>query len=125
MGQEQQKRQQKQILWAYVMMFLTVFSIVPLVIAYVLAMRLTNIADIEVWLNSHALWIVRSLLIFLCIAVFAALWFIPLYFFVWDQQIWVTACTIAGVIFALVAWLYLLNAWLKGMIKFFQRKPVY
>lgn len=125
MGKEQQKRQQKQILLAYVMMFLSVFTFVPIIFAYLLAMRLTHTEDIEVWLNSHALWIVRTLLIFICIALFAVLWFIPLYFFVWDQQTWVTACTIAGVIFAIVAWLYLLNAWLKGLIKFFQRKSVY
>ncbi len=125
MVQAQQKKQQKQILLAYVMMFLSLFTFVPIIFAYLLAMRLTHTEDIEVWLNSHALWIVRTLLIFICIALFAALWFIPLYFFIWDQHTWVTACTIAGVIFAIVAWLYLLNSWLKGLIKFFQRKSVY
>lgn len=125
MVQAQQKKQQKQILLAYVMMFLSLFTLVPILLSYWLAARLTHVDDIEVWLNAHALWIVRTLLIFICISVFAALWFIPLYFFVWDQHTWVTACTIAGVIFSIVAWLYLLNSWLKGFMKFFQRKSVY
>ena len=70
MVQAQQKKQQKQILLAYVMMFLSLFTFVPIIFAYLLAMRLTHTEDIEVWLNSHALWIVRTLLIFICIAVF-------------------------------------------------------
>lgn len=125
MGKEQQKQQQRQILFAYMFMLFTVFTLVPLLLAYWLAARITHIPDIEVWLSSHAFWIVRNLLVFASIAVFAALWFIPLLFLVWDQYIWVTACTIIGSIFAIIAWLYLLNAWLKGISRFCKRKPVY
>lgn len=125
MGQNQQKQQQRRVFTAYLLMLLTVFCIVPLIFAYWISMRLTNTPDMEVWLSSHCFWIARNLLIFICIAVFAALWFIPLAFFVWDQFIWVTACTIIGVIFAVVAWLFLLNSWLKGISRFIKRKPVY
>lgn len=122
---EQQKKQERQILIAYLLMLLTVFSIVPFIVAYWLAARITHLPATEVWLSSHAFWIARNVLIFFCIAVFAALWFIPLFFFIWDQYIWVTACTVIGVIFAIVAWLYLLNAWLKGISRFIRHKPVY
>ncbi|MCH4249176.1 hypothetical protein [Acinetobacter populi] len=125
MGSEQQKKQEKRILMAYLFMLLTVFSIIPIIIAYWIAARVTHIPDLEVWLSSHAFWIVRSLIIFICIAVFAALWFIPLAFLMWDQYIWVTACTIVGVVFAIIAWLYLLNAWLKGISRYLKHKPVY
>lgn len=125
MAQKQQKQQQKRILMAYLLMLLTVFCLVPLILAYWLSIRSVNTPEMEVWLSSHGLWIARNLLIFACLAVFAALWFIPLAFFVWDQFIWVTGCTIIGVIFAAVAWLFLLNAWLKGISRFVKRKPVY
>jgi hypothetical protein len=125
MGQQQQKKLERQVLVTYMLMLLTIFTVIPLVITYWLAAKATNFSGVEVWLNSHVLWITFSLLIFFCIAVFAALWFIPLAFFVWDQHLWVTACTVVGVIFALIAWLYLINAWLKGIIRFFKRKPVY
>lgn len=125
MAPAQHKKQGRSVLIAYLLMLLTVFTVVPLVIAYWLAIKTTNMPEVEVWLHSHGLWIARSILIFACIAAFAALWFIPLAFFVWDQFIWVTACTIIGVIFAVVAWLFLLNAWLKGISKFIRHKPVY
>lgn len=125
MAPAQHKKQGTRILIAYMLMLLTVFTVVPLILTYWLAVRTSNMSDIEVWLHSHGLWIARNLLIFACMAFFAALWFIPLAFFVWDQFTWVTACTICGVIFAVVAWLYLLNAWLKGISKFIKRKPVY
>ena len=125
MAPAQHKKQGRNVLIAYLLMLLTVFAVVPLILAYWLAIKTTTMPEVEVWLHSHGLWIARNLLIFACMAIFAALWFIPLAFFVWDQFIWVTACTIVGVIFAVVAWLFLLNAWLKGITKFFQHKPVY
>lgn len=125
MGKEQHKKQQRQVLIAYFMMFLTVLAIVPMIIAYTIAMRLSYAPEMEVWLNSHVLWIMRSIMIFFCIAIFAALWFIPLIFVTWDQYIWVTACSVIGVVFALISWIYLLNSWIKGIIRFFKRKPVY
>lgn len=125
MSAERQKKQQKQILTAYLLMLLTILSIVPMILAYWLAVRVTQTQDVEVWLNAHALWITRSLIIFMSMALFSALWFIPLAFFAWNELLWVNASVIVGVIFAMVAWLYLINAWLKGFIRYFRRKPVY
>lgn len=125
MGYKQQKKHEIQVFVAYLLMLLSIFTIIPLLLTYWLAAKFSHISSLEAWLNSHAMWIAFNLVIFLCIAVFAALWFIPLAFFVWNQYLWVTACTVIGVIFASIAWLYLLNAWLKGIIRFFQRKPVY
>lgn len=125
MSAERQKKQQKQILTAYLLMLLTILSIVPMILAYWLAVRVTQTQDVEVWLNAHALWITRSLIIFMSMALFSALWFIPLAFFAWNELLWVNASVIVGVIFAIVAWLYLINAWLKGFIRYFRRKPVY
>ena len=125
MAPKQHKQQRTRILLAYILMLLTVFSVVPLILGYWFASRAINMPDMEVWLHSHGLWIARNLLIFASMAIFSALWFIPLAFFVWDQFIWVTACTVVGVIFAIVAWLFLVNAWLKGIFKFIKHKPVY
>ena len=44
---------------------------------------------------------------------------------VWNSALWVTALTIAGVVFAAIAWLYLLNTWIKGMSKYLKKKAVF
>jgi hypothetical protein len=79
----------------------------------------------EVWIHAHALWIMRNVLLFIMMAFFAALWFIPLFFFAWDSALWVTGMTVAGVIFSAIAWLFLLNAWIKGVAKYFKNKAVF
>ena len=79
----------------------------------------------EVWLQAQAFWVMRSIVIFTILALFAALWFIPLFFFYWDSALWVTGCTVAGVIFSAIAFLYLLNAWVQGLSKFFKNKAVF
>jgi hypothetical protein len=33
--------------------------------------------------------------------------------------------TVAGVIFSAIAWLFLLNAWIKGVAKYFKNKAVF
>lgn len=37
----------------------------------------------------------------------------------------VTGCTVAGVVFSLIAFLFLLNAWLKGLSRFVKNKAVF
>jgi len=64
-------------------------------------------------------------MIYSILAVFAALWFIPLFFYAWNDATWVTATTIAGVVFSAIAFLYLLNAWIKGLSKFMKNKAVF
>lgn len=110
---------------AYVFMFLALFTVVSGLLAYWLARKVSQLDYAEVWLQAQALWIMRNIVIYLVLAAFAALWFIPLFFFAWDSQLWVKACTVTGVIFSFIAFIFLINAWFKGIHKFTQRKAVF
>lgn len=110
---------------AYIFMFLTLFSIILGLLAYFFARKVAMSSGIEVWLQAQAFWIMRNLIIYFVISLFASLWFIPLYFYYWDTYMWVTACTVIGVIFASIAFLFLLNVWLKGFLKFCKNKAVF
>jgi len=125
MRQDTLAQHRRYIAISYVFMFLALFSVITAVIAYILARKVAGVDHAEVWLNSHALWIMRNIVLFLGMTVFAVLWFIPLIFFYWDSELWVTACTVLGVVFTAIAWLFLLNAWIKGISKFFNYKAVF
>ncbi|MBJ9983846.1 hypothetical protein IAE19_00110 [Acinetobacter sp. S40] len=125
MGQDNLVQHRRYIAASYVCMFLGLFTILFAVIAYFLARKVAMVEGAEVWIHAQALWVMRSIVMFLMLAIFAALWFIPLFFFVWNSAIWVTACTVAGVIFSAIAWLYLLNAWIKGLSKYSKNKAVF
>ncbi|AOA56938.1 hypothetical protein [Acinetobacter larvae] len=125
MGQDNLQQHQRLMTTSYVFMFLALFSIVSIVISYILARKVANAAEAEVWMHAQALWVVRSTVLFLFLAAFAALWFIPLFFYYWDSMLWVKACTVIGVILSVVAWLYLLNAWLVGFSKYIKNKAVF
>ncbi|MDR0237050.1 hypothetical protein [Acinetobacter sp.] len=125
MGQTNPEQHRKFITSSYLFMFLALFTVITAVLAYWLARKVAVADDAEVWIHAQALWIMRNAVIFLILAAFAALWFIPLIFFYWDSFIWVKACTVAGVVFSAIAWLYLLNVWLKGFTKYLQKKAVF
>lgn len=125
MGQTNPEQHRKFITSSYLFMFLALFTVITAVLAYWLARKVAVANDAEVWIYAQALWIMRNAVIFLILAAFAALWFIPLMFFYWDSFIWVKACTVAGVVFSAIAWLYLLNIWLKGFTKYLQKKAVF
>ena len=125
MGQNNLEKHRRFITAAYMFMFLALFTVVCAVFAYFLARKVALVEDAEVWIQAQALWIMRNIVIFLILALFAGLWFIPLFFYVWDSMIWVKACTVIGVIFAGIAWLFLLNAWLKGFIKYLKKKAAF
>ena len=125
MGQTNPEQHRKFITSSYLFMFLALFTVITAVLAYWLARKVAVADDAEVWIHAQALWIMRNAVIFLILASFAALWFIPLIFFYWDSFIWVKACTVAGVVFSAIAWLYLLNVWLKGFTKYLQKKAVF
>ena len=110
---------------AYVFMFLALLTIVSGIFAYWFARKVLKADTAEVWLQAQALWIMRNVVIYVIMACFAALWFIPLHFVTWDSSIWATATTVVGVIFAVIAFLFLLNTFVKGVIKFVQNKAVY
>lgn len=110
---------------SYVFMFIALFTAVSGLIAYLLARKVIQADSAEVWLQAQAFWVMRSIVIFTILALFAALWFTPLFFFHWESALWVTGCSVAGVVFSAVAFLYLLNAWIKGLSKFFKNKAVF
>lgn len=110
---------------SYVFMFFALFTVVSGALAYWYARKVIVVDSTEVWLQAQALWIMRNMVIYSVLALFAALWFIPLAFFPWDAFLWVEACTVAGVVFAVIAFLFLINAWIKGLSKFLKNKAVF
>ena len=68
-------------------------------------------------IHAHALWIMRNGILFLLMSVLLWSGLFSL-LFAWDSNLWVTASTVAGVVFSAIAWLFLLNAWLKGLSKY-------
>ena len=124
MGQDNLEKHRRYMVMAYMFMFLALFSLFSAVIAYLLARKVTQV-DAEVWMHAQALWIMRNVIIFVILAAFAALWFIPLIFFYWDSMLWVKACTVVGVVFSTIAWLFLLNAWIKGFSKYLNKKAAF
>ena len=125
MGQDSIEQHRRYVAISYVFMFLALFTIVFAAFAYLLARKVAIVDNAEVWIHAHALWIMRNVLLFTMIVCFAALWFIPLFFFVWNSALWVTAMTVVGVVFSSIAWLFLLNAWLKGIARYFRNKAVF
>ncbi|WP_151816859.1 hypothetical protein [Acinetobacter junii] len=125
MGQDNIDQHRRYVAISYVFMFLALFTILFAAFAYMFARKVAIVDNAEVWIHAHALWIMRNVLLFIMMAFFASLWFIPLFFFAWDSAIWVTATTVAGVVFSSIAWLFLLNAWLKGLSKYLKNKAVF
>ena len=125
MGQSNLERHRRYITSSYLLMFLALFTVITAVLAYWLARKVAMVDDAEVWIHAQALWVMRKAVIFLILALFASLWFIPLIFFYWDSMIWVKACTVIGVVFSGIAWLFLLNVWLKGFTKYLQKKAAF
>lgn len=125
MGQDYIEQHRRYIVISYAFMFLALFTVVFAAVAYFMARKVTLVDDAEVWIHAHALWIMRNVVLFVLMSAFAALWFIPLFFFAWDSALWVTATTVAGVVFSAIAWLFMLNAWLNGMSKYLKNKAVF
>lgn len=125
MGRDNLTRHRRLITMSYVFMFLALFTVISAAIAYLLAHKVVQSQDAEVWIRAQALWIVRNVVLFMMMAVFAALWFIPACFIYWDSVLWVKTCTVIGVIFSTIAWLFLLNVWLKGLAKYLQKKAAF
>ncbi|MFD1439606.1 hypothetical protein [Acinetobacter terrae] len=125
MKQDNLSRLRRSIATSYVFMFFALFTVISGVFAYWYARKVTQVDGVEVWLEAQALWVMRNIVIYSILVLFAALWFIPLIFFYWDSALWVTGCTVAGVVFTMIAFLFLLNAWLKGISRFFKNKAVF
>ena len=125
MKQDNLLKFRRSIAISYVFMFFALFTVVSGALAYWYARKVILVDSTEVWLQAQALWIMRNIVIYTILALFAALWFIPLFFFAWDSQLWVKACVVTGVIFSFIAFIFLLNAWFKGFYKFSQNKALF
>ena len=125
MKQDSLTKYRRSIAISYVFMFLALFTVISGIFAYWFARKVAQVDNAEVWLQAQALWVMRNIIIYTVLSLFAALWFIPLCFFTWNSALWVTGCTVAGVVIALIAFLYLLNAWIKGLSKFLKNKAVF
>lgn len=125
MTQDTLTRLRRSLAISYVFMFLALFTLIGGAFAYWYARKIIQVDNAEVWMQAQALWVMRNVTIYLVLMSFAALWFIPLIFFYWNSALWVTACTLVGVVFSLIAFLFLLNAWLKGISRFFKNKAVF
>ena len=125
MKQDNLLKFRRSIAISYVFMFFALFTVVSGALAYWYARKVILVDSTEVWLQAQALWVMRNVLIYTVLALFAALLFIPLAFFPWDAFLWVKACTVAGVVFAVIAFLFLINAWIKGLSKFLKNKAVF
>ncbi len=125
MARDKLSRNRRTIVMAYICMLLSIFTLFFALFAYLFARKITIDLTSEVWLQAHAFWIMRNSILYAIVMLFASIWFIPLYFYYWDTYIWVTVCTVIGVIFAAIGSLFLLNAWLKGISRFFKNKAVF
>ncbi|ALH94725.1 hypothetical protein [Acinetobacter equi] len=125
MAKDNLAKYRRSVTIAYICMFFALFTVVTSLLAYLFARKVTVIDDAEVWLHAQALWVMRNSLIYFILMMFASIWFIPLYFYYWDTYLWVTACTVIGVVFVLIAFLYLLNTWIKGISKYIKNKAVF
>ena len=125
MKQDNLSRLRRSVAISYVLMFFALFTVISGIFAYWFARKVTQVDGAEVWLEAQALWVMRNIVIYSVLVLFAALWFIPLIFFYWDSAVLVKGCTVAGVVFAMIAFLFLLNAWLKGISRFFKNKAVF
>lgn len=125
MNQKSLTQMRRSVAIAYVFMFLASFTVIFGIFSYWLARKVAQVDYAEVWLQAQALWIMRNVVIYTMLAVFAALWFIPLFFHAWDSMLWVKACTVAGVVFSFIAFIFMINAWFKGVSKFYQSKAVF
>lgn len=122
--ERQMQRQQRTLTIAYISFFCALLTGVMALPAYFLAWRISKSPDVEVWLKTHCTWIMQNHFIFLSILLFASMWFIPSAFIVWDSVMWVKSMTVIGAVFVGIAWLFLLNAFVKGIGQYLFKKSV-
>ncbi|MEB3754471.1 hypothetical protein [Acinetobacter sp. MD2(2019)] len=125
MAKDSLTQQKRYVSIAYVFMFFALMTIVTGLIAYFLAAKVARAEELEVWLQTHSLWIMHNVLLYIVLSAFAALWFIPLLFFPWNAFHWVTGCVIAGIVFGFIAWMYFFNCFIRGMSNYLKHKPVF
>lgn len=111
--------------FAYILLLSALLTGLPAILAYIIAWKIEHQAQQELWISTHARWIMRNSLIFLTILLCASLCLIPLNFMAWNANMMAKSFTVLAGILAFIAFLYLLNAWLKGVGKLILRKSVF
>ncbi len=124
MGQDHIEQHRRYIVISYAFMFLALFTVIFAAFAYLVARKVAVVDNAEVWIHAHALWIMRNGILFLFMSVFAVVWFIPPSFCM-EQQSLGNGINSCWCCFSAIAWLFLLNAWLKGLSKYLKNKAVF
>lgn len=122
--EENIKQHQRILTIAYISFFCALLTGVMALPAYFLAWRVSQLPNVEVWVKTHCIWIMQNHFIFMLILLFAGVWFVPLAFVAWDSAMWVKSMMVTGVVFLCVAWLFLLNAFVKGIGRYLFKKSV-
>lgn len=64
MKQDNLSRLRRSIAISYVFMFFALFTVISGVFAYWYARKITQVDDVEVWLQAQALWVMRNIVIY-------------------------------------------------------------
>lgn len=110
---------------AYLFLLVALFTGIGVVLAYAVAWKIERNHKNEQWILAHARWIMRNSLIFSALLVLASIWFSPLLWTIWNADILTKSSIVLGSVILLIAFLYLLNAWLKGVGKLLFKKAVF
>lgn len=110
---------------AYLFLLTGLFTGISVILAYAVAWKIECNSKNEQWILAHARWIMRNSLIFLALLALASVWFSPLLWTTWNANILIKSSIVLGSVILLIAFLYLLNAWLKGIGKLLFKKAVF
>ncbi len=72
MKQDNLSRLRRSIAISYVLMFLALFTVISGIFAYWFARKVTQVNEVEVWLEAQALWIMRNIVIYMILGVFCS-----------------------------------------------------
>lgn len=110
---------------AYLFLLTALFTGIGVILAYAVAWNIERNHKNEQWILAHARWIMRNSLIFSALLALASVWFSPLLWTTWNADILTKSSVVLGSVILLIAFLYLLNAWLKGIGKLLFKKAVF
>ena len=72
MKQDNLSRLRRSVAISYVLMFFALFTVISGIFAYWFARKVTQVDEVEVWLEAQALWIMRNIVIYMILVCFAA-----------------------------------------------------
>ena len=65
MKQDNLSRLRRSVAISYVLMFFALFTVISGIFAYWFARKVTQVDEVEVWLEAQALWIMRNIVIYM------------------------------------------------------------